>query len=214
MTMYDPAERMRQLAEGAWSDLAHPARRAGDELRRLVRYVLAGNLDDAALGELAVQLAAIGGEAPTGSRYGLGHGMSPADVANLRPNLNGTHPLAGPVNAIAPPIRIQPAGERALGDVTYDARFEGMPGLVQGGFIAAGFDLMLGQAVLLSGTGGPTGTLTVRYRAPTPLDSPLRYETWTERIEGRRIHVSGTLTDLATGIVTAEAEGIFISPRR
>jgi acyl-CoA thioesterase FadM len=213
MTTYDPVERMRELAEGPWSDPVHPARRAGDELRRLVRYSLAGNLDETELGALADQLASVGGTADTGSRYGLGHGMSPADVANLRPNLNGTHPLAGPVNAIAPPIHIRPHGIRALGDVVYDARFEGMPGLAQGGFIAAGFDLMLGQAVMLSGTGGPTGTLTVRYKAPTPLDTPLQFETWTDRIEGRRIHVEGTLTRLDTNAVTAEAEGIFIAPR-
>lgn len=213
MTMYDPAERMRELTEGPWSDPAHPARRAGDELRRLVRYSLAGDLDGPALDALADRLAAIEGEAPTGSRYGTDHGMSAADVGNLRPNRNGTHPMAGPVNAIAPPIVIRADGDRAIGEATYDARFEGMPGLVQGGFLAAGFDLMLGQAVLLSGLAGPTGTLTVRYRSPTPIDSLLRYETWTERIEGRRIHVAGTLTHVASGTVTAEAEGIFIAPR-
>ena len=54
-----------------------------------------------------------------------------------------------------------------------------------------------------------TGTLTVRYRNPTPLHQELRFEGRLERVEGRKIFTTGTCRVGST--LTAEAEGIFIS---
>ena len=54
-----------------------------------------------------------------------------------------------------------------------------------------------------------TGTLTIRYRSPTPLHSPLRFEAWVTGVEGRKIYTAGHCH--AGDLLTAEAEGIFIS---
>jgi acyl-CoA thioesterase FadM len=54
-----------------------------------------------------------------------------------------------------------------------------------------------------------TGTLSIRYRRPTPLNTDLRFEAWLERSEGRKRFVRGTVA--AGAMVTAEAEGIFIA---
>jgi acyl-CoA thioesterase FadM len=54
-----------------------------------------------------------------------------------------------------------------------------------------------------------TGTLTIRYRKPTPLDTELRFEAAVQRVEGRKIFAEGRL--YAGDVLTAEAEGIFIS---
>jgi hypothetical protein len=54
-----------------------------------------------------------------------------------------------------------------------------------------------------------TGTLTVRYRSPTPLHTPLRFEGELERVEGRKNFTVGRC--YAGDLVTAEAEGIFIA---
>ena len=56
-----------------------------------------------------------------------------------------------------------------------------------------------------------TGTLTVKYRKPTPLHTPLLFEAEFVRIEGRKIFTRATLS--AEGVLRAEAEGIFISVR-
>ena len=53
-----------------------------------------------------------------------------------------------------------------------------------------------------------TAQLTLRYRKPTPLGVPLRFEGWQTRVAGRRIHAAGRL--LAGDLVTAEAEGVFV----
>jgi acyl-CoA thioesterase FadM len=53
-----------------------------------------------------------------------------------------------------------------------------------------------------------TGTLTIRYRKPTPLHTDLRIEATIERIEGRKTFCVGTM--YAGDLVTAEADGVFI----
>jgi acyl-CoA thioesterase FadM len=57
-----------------------------------------------------------------------------------------------------------------------------------------------------------TGTLTVRYRKPTPLHTELRLAARVDRVEGRKIFASGGIH--AGDLLTAEAEGIFISVDR
>ena len=64
----------------------------------------------------------------------------------------------------------------ALGLVRFGSAYEGPPGHVHGGFVAAAFDEVLGYVQSLGGRPGMTGTLTVRYRSPTPLYTELRFE--------------------------------------
>ena len=93
--------------------------------------------------------------------------------------------------------------------------YEGPPTCVHGGVIAEVFDELLGSANILTGRAGMTGTLTVKYRRPTPLLSELS-TSWPgrPRIEGRKIFAWGGIYH--DGELTAEAEGIFIEvqPRR
>ena len=60
-----------------------------------------------------------------------------------------------------------------------------------------------------TGQPGMTGTLTIRYRKPTPLDTDLRFEATVQRVEGRKIFAEGRL--YAGDVLTAEAEGVFIA---
>ena len=119
-------------------------------------------------------------------------------------------PLIGLANPLAPPITVGRTGEHsAAATVTFGSAYEGPPGCVHGGFIAAAFDEVLGYAQSLSGAPGMTGTLTVRYRKPTPLHQELRFEAEFVRMERRKIFCEGVV--IANGVTTAEAEGIFIS---
>jgi acyl-coenzyme A thioesterase PaaI-like protein len=79
------------------------------------------------------------------------------------------------------------------------------------GFIAAGFDEVLGFAQSLSGQPGMTGRLTVSYRSPTPLRRPLRFTGRVDRVEGRKIFTTAELRVVEDDRLCAEAEGLFIS---
>ena len=119
-------------------------------------------------------------------------------------------PLIGLANPLAPPITIAKSGERtALAKVTFGSAYEGPPGSVHGGFVAAAFDEVLGFVQSLSGNPGMTGTLTVRYRKPTPLHRELTIEGEWVRSEGRKTFCEGKI--LVDGVLTAEAEGIFVA---
>ncbi|RMD83242.1 MAG: PaaI family thioesterase [Candidatus Dadabacteria bacterium] len=118
-------------------------------------------------------------------------------------------PMIGLANPLAPPITMHPKNDRVYGEVVFGSAYEGPPGSVHGGYVAAAFDEVLGFAQSLTGSPGMTGTLTVRYRRPTPLHTELRFEGWVDRVEGRKIFTRAELR--AAGELTAEAEGLFIS---
>ena len=98
-----------------------------------------------------------------------------------------------------------------VGEVTFGAAYEGPPGCVHGGFIAAGFDEVLGIAQGMSGEPGMTARLTVNYRSPSPLLQPLRFVGGIDHIDGRKIFTKGELRTVADDRLCAEAEGLFIS---
>jgi acyl-coenzyme A thioesterase PaaI-like protein len=118
-------------------------------------------------------------------------------------------PFIGRANPLAPPITLRQDGEVVIGDVQFGSAYEGPPGCVHGGYVAAAFDEILGATQSLSGAPGMTGTLIVRYRTPTPLHTPLVMRGWLRGVEGRKIYADGTL--YAGDRLCAEAEGIFIS---
>ena len=122
-------------------------------------------------------------------------------------------PFIGLANPLAPPIALEKTGESSVvGTATFGSAYEGPPGCVHGGFVAAAFDEVLGFVQAASGRPGMTGTLTVRYRSPTPLHTELRFEARYTGSEGRKLFCEGRV--LAGERLCAEAEGIFISVAR
>jgi acyl-coenzyme A thioesterase PaaI-like protein len=117
-------------------------------------------------------------------------------------------PLVGVVSPLAPPIAYEERDGRLVARGVFHAAYEGPPGYVHGGWIALGFDEILGMANISSGHPGMTGRLSIRYRRPTPLHRPVLFEAWTDQVDGRRVVTRGTLT--VDDSVTAEAEGLFV----
>jgi acyl-coenzyme A thioesterase PaaI-like protein len=121
-------------------------------------------------------------------------------------------PMIGLANPLAPPIIISRTGETsAAAAVTFGSAYEGPPGCAHGGFVAAAFDEVLGFVQSLGGNPGFTGTLTVRYRNPTPLHTELRFSAEIARTEGRKTITSGAVH--AGDLLCAEAEAIFVAAR-
>lgn len=135
---------------------------------------------------------------------GLGHDRAHFDWS----------PLLGASNPLAPPLILDVEDDMIVGRGRFGSAYEGPPGCVHGGYVAAAFDEVLGLTQSLSGQVGMTGTLTVRYRRPTPLHTDLRWEGRLESVSGRKVSTSSVLK--AHGEVLAEATGLFItvSPER
>ncbi|MEZ5238547.1 MAG: PaaI family thioesterase [Microthrixaceae bacterium] len=99
-------------------------------------------------------------------------------------------PLIGLANPLSPPLVLDhdPGGDSRLrGRVVFGPAYEGPPGCVHGGYVAAVFDELLGATQSLSGSQGMTAHLGVDYRSPTPLGEELTMHGWLERTEGRKI---------------------------
>jgi acyl-coenzyme A thioesterase PaaI-like protein len=197
-------------ASGAWAERRRLAAAMRTVIDRLVQI-------DAPEDELAAAADALERYAdrlashPRSERYEAWAETSPSgDVGAFFDR----SPVIGLANPLAPPIRMQPDpdGRRVHGRATLGAAYEGPPGSLHGGMVAAAFDELLGFASSLSGTPGMTGTLTIRYRRPTPLHTEIRLEGRFERKEGRKIFTAGEL--YAGDVLTAEAEGIFIAVDR
>jgi hypothetical protein len=85
-------------------------------------------------------------------------------------------------------------GDRASGTVRFPVLYEGPPGLVHGGFLAAFFDMVVQHHNCDLGVAGKTTRLEVRYSAPTPLLTDLRFEI-ERRAEDRRIESTARIFD-------------------
>jgi acyl-coenzyme A thioesterase PaaI-like protein len=192
---------------------ASPAlERLGDAVRRLSRWMVVER-DAVQIERAALALETLIDELGAREAEPISRLPEPdPERGGLLANARGTHPLLGSASPVAPPIRLRVGGDRVVGDVRFDVRFEGNRGWVHGGFVAAGFDIVLVQGAKLSGRAGPTGTLSVRFLAPTPIDVDLRYEAGVERTEGRKLFAQGTLRRRDDGTITARAEAVVIAP--
>ncbi len=103
-------------------------------------------------------------------------------------------PFIGRANPLSPPITIDVVDDLVVGRAVFGSAYEGPPGCVHGGYIAAAFDEVLGSAQTFSGSPGMTGSLTVQYRRPTPLHAELRFEgRMVDVRSGRKMFTEGKL---------------------
>jgi acyl-coenzyme A thioesterase PaaI-like protein len=154
----------------------------------------AGNFADRL--EQAPSLRAFGGAAVAG----------PADAV-----LAERSPVSGRSNPLAPPLHLEMTEGVTRAWAIWTDAYEGPPGCLHGGFVAAAFDDVMGLAQMASGRAGFTGTLTVRMLKPTPLHQRIDYEAWLDHAEGRKIWCKAAARH--GDVLLGEAEILFISPR-
>jgi acyl-coenzyme A thioesterase PaaI-like protein len=192
---------------------AAAAARAGAAGRRMLTALVASGAPIEVLERVAADLAAAADELEpfaVRSRY---DGTDLTLVRFRDPAISAHHPLLGTANPIAPPLVTEQHDDgRVTVRGTYDKRFEGMPNLVHGGVLAMGFDLALGMACAVAiERPAMTGTLSLRYRAPTPLYQEVTYRCIAEPRSARTVRAHGTLTIGETTCV--EAEGIWVATK-
>jgi hypothetical protein len=190
-----------------------PRLRLATAMRLLIDDAVAVDLDNAVVTEAAeavealhVKLQAAAGpvKRPRGQ----------PDIASAAQDFFPTSPVMGLANPIAPPVIVTvvdgaDGGPREIrGEANFGFPYEGPPTCVHGGVIAETFDEVLGACCIVSGNHGMTGTLTIRYRKPTPLRTDLRIEARYLRRDGRKIYAWAGMYH--GDLLTAEADGLFI----
>jgi uncharacterized protein (TIGR00369 family) len=98
--------------------------------------------------------------------------------------------------------------------VVIPERYQSYPGIVHGGILATILDEAAGRAVMMGFEQDPfwvTAKLEIRYRKPTPTETPLTVVGWVVKQRRRLAEVAGEVR-LADGTVTVEASAIVICP--
>ena len=200
--------RIEQMHNAELTPRRAEMRRLGDNVRRIIDALMmtkAAEDDLSTAADTLEYVATILEQYPRGRLYEFAESAVAAD-----PYAFFDHsPVMGMANPLAAPLKLEVRDGVVYGSVRFGAAYEGPPGSVHGGYVACAFDEVLGLAQSVGGNPGMTGTLTVRYRRPTPLLTDLRFEARLDRTERRKIFCSGEL--YAPDGLCAEAEGIFIS---
>ena len=184
--------------------------RTGNALRRIVHRLHGSRAEADDLAPVADDLEALAErleQLPSGSLY---EGFGEATLGAGDPHAFFDHsPMLGRANPLAPPIELWIEDDVMHGRATFGGAYEGPPGCVHGGYVAAAFDEVLGSAQSLGGKPGMTGRLIVHYRSPTPLRTELHFQGRVVDVEGRKTFTEGTVH--AGDRLCAEAEGLFIA---
>ena len=189
-----------------------PRLRLAAALRLLIDDAVAADLDNAVVTEAAEAVEAVHAKV----RAAAGPVKRPRgqpDIASAAQDFFPTSPVMGLANPIAPPVIVNvvdgaDGGREIAGQANFGYPYEGPPTCVHGGVIAETFDEVLGACCIVSGNHGMTGTLTVRYRKPTPLRTDLRIEARYLGRDGRKIRAWAGMWH--GDVLTAEADGLFI----
>lgn len=203
-------EAAQMPASGRWA----ARRNLSDRVRSLLQAVPRCDAPEAELERIAAEverLAAELNEHPaTKEAWGFAESANAGDVGAFFDR----SPLIGLSNPLSPPLALWSEGGAIVGTGVFGPAYEGPPGCVHGGFVAAAFDEALGMAQTLTEQPGMTGTLEVRYVAPTPLGVELRFEARVDRTDGRKTFASGRLCAGTTLCAEARAVFVRIDPER
>jgi acyl-coenzyme A thioesterase PaaI-like protein len=118
-------------------------------------------------------------------------------------------------NVLAVPTSVSKSGDGRVRGWARFRRFHlGRNGAVHGGALGLLFDSVLGMtsAVL---TGGPyqrTAYLHIDYRNIVPIEKQLQVDAGIDRVDGRKIFVSGSLCDGDTVLTEAQALFVLLRP--
>jgi acyl-coenzyme A thioesterase PaaI-like protein len=206
-------ERLRSYRDTAEapSDDSLARREVADALRELCHAIGASSASPEQMRTVAAQLR-LQGQTLAVTRAALRSDLAsgPSTVPGME-DFHDRSPIAGKANPLAPPaiLAIDRDASIVMGEVTFGAAFEGAPGCVHGGFVAAVLDEALGMASALSGAVCMTAELTTRYRQHTPVSAALRIEARLVSVEGRKVHTSGEVYHGEALI--AEGRGLFIA---
>jgi acyl-coenzyme A thioesterase PaaI-like protein len=134
-----------------------------------------------------------------------------ASIAPGMDTFSDRGPIVGRSNPIAPPasLEIDVDACRVIGEVEFGRAFEGAPGCVHGGFVAAVLDEALGMACVFGGGLAMTAELTTRFLRHTPIEMPLKIEAKLDEVEGKKVRTSGRIT--SEGVTVVDSTGLFIA---
>ncbi|HKI43624.1 MAG: PaaI family thioesterase [Mycobacterium sp.] len=137
--------------------------------------------------------------------------LSPFDADEWRSPSGRRMDLPARGNILTIPMSARKTDDGRIQGWARFARFHlGRNGAVHGGCLGMLFDTVLGltAAVLTESRRQRTAYLKIDYRQIVPIEKELQFDAGVDRVDGRKIFVSGRLTDGDT--LLAEADALFV----
>jgi acyl-coenzyme A thioesterase PaaI-like protein len=194
-------------------------RRAGRALRELNHAFIGRHATLEQLEQLTGVLEAICGELwPLDPRSRSEHAFADRQMEEY-PQGRFHHdfddrPISGASSPYGLDLEMHRHGDEIEALVTLRSAHEGAPNRSHGGIVAALFDDVFGFVLGVLQEAAFTGDLYIRYQAPTPLFRPLSCRVRLADRDGRKIFLTGELTDVGSGTVVASAKATFIAVDR
>lgn len=190
-------------------------RRIGEALKAITDRMVRCDAPQAELEEIAAQLEAVAARAAGYGRRSqqaiyerfFSRTASQQDVLDIL----DYEIFTGRSTPISPPMQLWLDGDVVRGKANLGLPFQGPPGRVHGGVIAAMLDVLMAKTQDLTRTMGVTGTLNIRYIRATPLKTDIDMEARVLRTEGRKLFCEGRF--FVNGEQTVHADGIWIAMR-
>jgi len=102
-------------------------------------------------------------------------------------------------------------GERCWTTVALAERFQGWDGIAHGGIVCSILDEVMAWSLVDHDNWGLTARLSVDFKRPVPLETPIRAEGWITQTRRRLISTAGRIVDPATDAVLATAEATYVA---
>jgi len=150
------------------------------------------------------------------SRYEGTNGiqLGAADGGAGNASLWEAHCVIGASNPHAPPVEVDTTAEVVVGRVKWGAAYEGQKGYVHGGALASALDVVLGHAAAKLGRPAVTGTMTLRFLRPVPIDVDVTLQASLVDVDGRKVSVHADLVVDGDTAVVGDATFITVAAER
>ena len=187
-------------------------------VRKLAHAVSAHEADDETLRRISEVIAVA---VPDLERWPRRERIVPTfgEGAVIDTNAKGRHPMddravAGPANPTAIDFSARREGDEIVADACFGAAFEGAPGRVHGGMVAAAFDDLAGFVLGMVGRPGFTGRIAIEYKAPVPTERPVVFRARLREQTERKLFVDADARLGEKILATCEATFVLVDPER
>ena len=149
------AARIRELSQADPSPRRVALFRVADAIRTVLHRMVQSSAPNEVIEAAAVDLEAVAERFNRYTNKSMYEGFAESANAGEPFGFFDHSPMLGRANPLAPPIDLWlEEGDRMVGTATFGAAYEGPPGCVHGGYVAAAFDEVLGSTQSLSGSPG------------------------------------------------------------
>ncbi len=116
----------------------------------------------------------------------------------------------GPENEQGLQLKARIEGDLVVADIQFAPWFQGGPGVVHGGAVAAFFDDLMGFVPVAHLVPAVTAHLEIDYRHPIPLGKTVRGEAWLTGRDGRKLWAQAAGVD-GSGVVLVECKALYLT---